>query len=57
MHDESTAAAFTSVCCMQQRIHATFLLHATLIFEPTIGRYTTLPDVISRYYVIIWDKR
>ena len=56
MHDELTAAAFTLVCYMQHRNHATLLLHATLIFLPAIGQYTTHPDLSSRYTVTIWNK-
>jgi hypothetical protein len=56
MKDQSTAAAFTPVCYMQRRNHATLLLHATLIFPHTIGRYTTHPDVSFPYACTIWNK-
>ena len=43
-------------CYMQHRNHATFLLHATLIFCPAIGQYTTRP-YLSYYYSITILKK
>ena len=49
-HDELTAAAFTPVCYMQHRNHATIPLHATLIFFPAIDQWHYPPRLKFSLY-------